>query len=352
MSQASVSKEPFGRTADGTPVDRYTLTNVNGMKVRLINYGATVTELWTADRQGQLADVVLGFDNLSQYETQSPYFGCIVGRVAFRIAGAQFELDGQTYHLSQNRKGGHLHGGVKGFSHCVWHAEPTADPQSPGVRLTLRSPDGDQGYPGNLDITVVYSLTPQNEMRIDCAATTDHATPINLTHHGYFNLAGAGRGTILDNVLQLDADRWIVADEPDVPSGVIAKVQGTPFDFTRPMSIGARIGQVGGKTRGYDLAYLHNQPEGRLSRIGTLLDPASGRSMDVSTNEPGVVFYCANFLDGTLRGKGGANYPQHSAVCLETGRPPDCVHYPHFPSTILRPGQTYRHTCVYRFSAS
>lgn len=351
MNESNLSREPFGCTADGTSVDRYTLTNANGVKVRLITFGATVTELWVPDREGHMADVVLGFDQLSQYETESPYFGCMIGRVAFRIAGGEFDLDGQTYHLTRNREGTHLHGGLKGFSHCVWQAEPIPDPQSPGVRLTLRSPAGDQGYPGALEVAVVYTLTPENTLQIDCTATTDRATPINMTHHGYFNLAGAGRGSILGHVLQLDADRWIPAEEPDLPSGTIAMVPDTPFDFTRPMPIGARIGQVGGNTRGYDLAYLHNYPDGKLARIATLNEPNSGRTMDVSTTEPGVIFYCGNYLDGTLRGKGGSIYPQYAGVCLETGRLPDSVHHPHFPSTILRPGETYRHTCVYRFYA-
>jgi len=349
MSKVGIETDRFGVTADGAAVERYTLRNSRGVTVRIITYGATVTELWTPDRQGRTADVVLGFDRLSQYETESPYFGCMVGRVAFRIAGGRFDLDGKTYKLTLNDGRQHLHGGAKGFSRVVWRAEPMPG-ETPAVRFTYHSPDGDQGYPGALETAVVYALTEQSELRIDCTATTDRPTPVNLTHHGYFNLAGAGLGDVLGHVLRLDADRWIPAEEPDLPSGTIAPVKETPFDFTRPTPIGARIAQVDGKTRGYDLAYLHNHPEGALARVATLHEPQSGRTMEVSTTEPGIVLYTGNYLDGSLKGKAGVVYPQYAGVCLETGRLPDSVHHPHFPSTILRPGQTYRHTCVYRFT--
>lgn len=348
--EATIERDAFGETADGVPVDRYTLRNARGMMVRIITYGATVTELWTPDRQGTAADVVLGFDHLSQYETQSPYFGCTVGRVAFRIAGGEFVLDDIPYRLTLNDGSHHLHGGAKGFSRVVWQAEPLPSGVVPGIRFKYRSPDGDQGYPGTLDATVVYTLTAEGGLRIDYTATTDRPTPVNLTHHSYFNLAGAGQGDVLGHVLEIDADQWIPAEEPDLPSGDVASVEGTPFDFTRPMPIGARVYQVGGKTRGYDLAYLHNHPDGDLARVATVYEPRSGRVMDVVTTEPGLVLYGGNYLDGSLRGKGGAAYAQYSGVCLETGRPPDAVHHPHFPSTILRPGQVYRHTCIYRFS--
>jgi len=350
MHEATIERDAFGQTADGVAVDRYTLRK-GGMTVRLITYGATVTELWTPDRQGTLADVVLGFDRLSQYETQSPYFGCTVGRVAFRIAGGKFDLDGRSYQLALNEGSDHLHGGTKGFSHVVWRAEPLPDPASPAVRFTYRSPDGDQGYPGTLDTAVVYALTENGELRIEYTATTDRPTPLNLTHHSYFNLAGAGCGDILGHVLQMDADRWIPAEKPDLPSGEVAPVTGTPFDFTRPTAIGARIREISGPTQGYDLAYLHNYPDGNMARVATLHEPRSGRTMDVSTNEPAIILYTGNYLDGSLRGKRGVPYAQYAGVCLETGRPPDAVHHPSFPSTILRPGQVYRHTCVYQFSA-
>jgi len=351
VPEATIEKEAFGQTADGTAVDRYTLRNGSGMTVRLITYGATVTELWTPDRQGAAADLVLGFDRLSQYETQSPYFGCVVGRVAFRIAGGKFDLDGRSYQLTVNDGGDHLHGGRKGFSHVVWEAESLPDPKSPAVRFTHRSPDGDQGYPGTLDTAVTYTLTEAGELRIDYTATTDRPTPVNLSHHSYFNLAGAGAGDILAHVLQLDADRWIPAEKPDLPSGEVAPVTGTPFDFLQPTPIGARIQQVGGPTQGYDLAYLHNHPDGNLARVATVHEQQSGRGMAVWTNEPAIILYTGNYLDGSLRGKGGVPYGQYAGICLETGRPPDAVHHPQFPSTILRPGQVYRHTCVYQFFA-
>jgi aldose 1-epimerase len=351
MGNVVLEQDAFGHTADGVPVDRYTLRNARGVIVRLITYGATVTELWTPDQQGRLADVVLGFDNLAQYETQSPYFGCMAGRVAFRIAHAEFTLDGRQYQLTRNDGLHHLHGGVRGFSRVVWQAEPTSSDLGPAVKFTYRSPDGDQGYPGTLAIAVVYTLTEQCELRIDCTATTDRPTLVNLTHHSYFNLAGAGSGDILGHVLQLDADRWIAGEEPDLPSGEIAPVQNTPYDFIRPTPIGARIHQAGSKIKGYDLCYLHNHPDGTLARVATVHEPFSGRTMEVSTTEPAIVLYTGNYLDGSLQGKNGTVYQKHAGLCLETGRPPDAIHYPIFPTIVLRPEQVYHHTCVYRFSA-
>lgn len=345
-----LEKDVFGITKDGISVDRYTLQNGRGAMVRLITYGATVTELWMTDRQGNRADLVLGFDELADYETHRPYFGTIVGRVAFRIALGEFTLDGKTHQLTLNNGPHHLHGGVKGFSHCVWQAEPISADANPAVKFTLCSPDGDQGYPGTLDVEVVYTLTEEDELRIDYSATTDQTTPVNLTHHSYFNLAGAGRGDILDHVLQLDADRWIPAEEPDLPSGKITSVEDTPYDFREPKVIGARIEQTDANARGYDLCYLCNHCDGKLNRVATLSEQTTGRTMDVLTTEPGVVLYTGNYLDDSLPAKGDAVYAKHAGVCLETGRPPDAVHHPHFPSTILHVGQTYRHTCVYRFS--
>jgi len=350
MKHDAIDKNSFGTTAEGQAVDCYTLRNSRGTTARLISLGATLTELWTPDRQGRMADIVLGFDNLKQYETQSPYFGSTVGRVAFRIAGGRFTLDGKPYQLAMNQESCHLHGGPRGFSWVVWRAERLERDEGPALRFTYRSPDGDQGYPGAMDASVVYTLTQQDELRIDHEAVADRPTIVNLTHHSYFNLAGAGQGDILDHVLQLDADRWIPADKPDEPSGAIASVAGTPYDFTRPTAIGARIRQTNPNTRGYDLCYLHNQPEGRLSQIAALEYEPTGRRMEVLTNEPAVVLYTANYLDGTLRGKNGKVYGQHAGVCLETGRPPDAANHPNFPSIVLRPGETYRHTCVYRFS--
>ena len=350
MSQVGPEKEPFGYTADGVPVDRYTLRNSYGIMARLINYGASVTELWTPDRQGRLADVVLGFDRLSEYESQNAYLGCMIGRVAFRIAKGQFVLGHKAHQLTLNDGPHHTHGGMRGFNRVVWQAEPMTSYMGPAVKFVYSSPDGDQGYPGTLDVAVVYTLTEENELWINCTATTDRPTPVNLTHHGYFNLAGAGEGDVLGHVLQIDADRWLPSNGPNLPTGEIASVTGTPFDFTRPKRIGAHMGQTGNRLAGYDLCYLRNHRDETLACVATLQEPVSGRRMEVKTTEPGVVLYTGNHLDGSLRGKNGAVYQRYAGVCLETGRPPDAIHYPYFPSVILRPGKTYRHTCVYRFS--
>jgi aldose 1-epimerase len=351
MNTSKLEKDVFGKTASGELVERFTLRNAQGMTARIITYGATVTELITPDRQGKPADIVLGFDDLASYESHDAYFGCIVGRVAFRIRDGNFVLDGKSYQLDLNAANVHLHGGPHGFSKRIWRAEPIENDDNPAVKFALRSPDGDQGYPGALDAAVIYSLTEKNELRIDFTATTDKPTLINLTHHGYFNLSGAGCGNILNHELQLDADRCIPPGAPDVPTGGIAPVADTPFDFTRPAVVGSRFGEIGGDPVGYDLAFLRNQTGSAMTRVAEVFDPATGRVMEVSTTEPAFVFYTANYLDGTLRGKGGAIYSQHAAFCIETGRPPDAINYPNLPSIVLRPGEIYRHQCTYRFSA-
>jgi len=345
-----IEKDVFGTTADGTPVDRYTLTNSHGLKLRLITYGATVTELDVPDRQGRFDDVVLGFDNLRQYETESPYFGCVVGRVAFRITEGKFELDGKSYQLTLNTGPHHLHGGVKGLSRVVWEAEPIDSPEQAAVKLTHLSPNGDQGYPGNLRLAVVYALNNRNEMTIEYTATTDQPTPVNLSHHGYFNLAGAASGDVLSHVLQLDADRYSVTDEAIIPTGELAPVDGTPFDFTRPTPTGARMDQIPGAAVGYDLAYLLARRDDSLAHVATVHEPVTGRVLEIDTTAPAMIFYTGDYLDGSLRGKGGAVYSRHAGFCLEPGHLPDSVHHPAFPSVILRPGETYRQTSVYRFS--
>jgi aldose 1-epimerase len=337
----------FGVTADGVAVERYTLRNAAGMTVKIITYGATVTELRAPDRQGRFADVVLGFDSLRQYETDSPYFGCTVGRVAFRITNAQFTLDGKLYRLTRNAGQHHLHGGVKGLSKVVWRAEPQVGQDLPAVKFSYRSPDGDQGYPGNLDVTVVYTLTERNELRIGYTAVTDQNTPVNLSHHSYFNLAGAGAGDVLGHLLQLEADRYTPTDAATIPTGEIVTVRGTPFDFLTKEKIGARIERVGG----YDLSYLRSESGRELVRVATLEEPISGRRMDVLTTSPAIILYTGNYLDGSLKGKSGVTYRKHAGVCLETGHLPDSVNQARFPTTILHPGKTYRETCIYRFSA-
>ena len=347
MNHSSIEKEAFGVTTDGTPVDRYTLRNDGGAMLRLITYGAVVTELHVPDRSGRVEDVVLGFDELKQYETVSPYFGCVAGRVAFRIAGGRFELDGKTYQLALNNGPHHLHGGTRGFSHLVWQAEPVERQDGPAVELTLASPDGDQGYPGNLRVSVVYMLTHRNELAVDFAATTDRPTPINLTHHGYFNLTGPALTDIRGHELWIDADRYSPLNKDLTPTGTIESVEGTPLDFTSPIAIGARQDGC------YDLAYLHNHADGflnnELEHVATAHDPATGRVMEVHTTAPAIILYSGIYLDGSLRGKNGAVYPKHAGFCMEAGHLPDSVNHAEFPSTILRPGETYRHRCVYRF---
>jgi aldose 1-epimerase len=351
MTTPRIEQDRFGTTRDGTAVERYTLTGRAGLKVRLIAFGATVTELWAPDRRGEPADVVLGFDSLERYETRSPYFGSTVGRVAFRIAHSVFTLEGRVYHLTPNNGPHHLHGGPGGFSWRVWSAEPIESADGPAVRFTLESPDGDQGYPGNLDATALYSVTDRNELRIELTAKCDRPTPVNMTHHGYFNLAGARSGDVLGHAVRIDADRYSTVDEATIPTGKLARVEGTAFDFREPTAVGARIKQLGGEPGGYDLAYLLTQHDAPLRPAAGVYEPKSGRVLEVLTTEPALIFYTGNYLDGTLRGKGGATYPKHAGLCLEPGGLPDAVNHPGFPSIILRPGETYRHTIVYQFSA-
>jgi aldose 1-epimerase len=346
MTKAGIEKEVFGTTSDGARVDRFTLRNAGGMTVRVVTYGATVTELHVPDRDGNLDDVVLGFDKLSQYETESPYFGCVAGRVAFRIAEGRFTLDGKSYQLTLNNGRHHLHGGVRGFSKVVWEAEAVEQDEGPTVRFTHLSHDGDQGYPGNLRATAVFTLTDKNELKIEFTATTDQPTPVNLTHHGYFNLAGAGSGDILDHVLQIDADQYTPTDEDLTPTGEFAAVRGTSFDFTAAKTIGDRVEDAGG---GYDLSYLHNHQDDSLAAVATAYHPTNGRAMEVLTTAPAIVLYTGHYLDGTLQGKRGKTYPKFAGLCLEPGHLPDAVHHPKFPSVILHPGETYEHTCIYRF---
>jgi aldose 1-epimerase len=350
VAQVGIENDLFGVTSEGTPVERWTLRNRAGAVVRLIAYGATVTEWHVPSRAGAVDDVVLGFDRLDPYETQSPYFGCTVGRVAFRITGGRFRLNGKEYQLSLNVPPHHLHGGVRGLSRVVWRGVPFESQQSLGVRFTHHSPDGDQGYPGNLDVEVVYALGDDNALRIDYVATADRPTPVNLTHHSYFNLAGHASGDVLGHVLQLEASRYTPLDARRIPTGQIASVEGTPYDFRKPTAIGARMSQVLAEAGGYDLSYLRDAPGDNLVRVATLAEPRTGRVMEVHSTQPAIVLYTGNYLDGTLRGKGGAVYRRHAGVCIETAHLPDSVNQPAFPSIVLGPGQRYRHTCVYRFS--
>lgn len=351
---ASISSEPFGALPDGEAVTLYTLTNGKGMEMRVIDYGAIILSLTAPDADGRFDDVTLGYDSLSDYLDETPYFGAVIGRYGNRIAGGRFELDGVTYELAKNNGPNHLHGGVRGFDKVVWDAVPFEREDAVGLIFRRTSPDMEEGYPGNLSATVTYTLTDENEIVFDYEATTDEATPVNLTQHAYFNLAGDGERDILGHVLTINADHFTPVDSTLIPTGEIRPVEGTPFDFTEPTPIGARINQDNEQLRrglGYDHNFvLNGSGEDSLVLAARLYEPTTGRVMEVLTTEPGVQFYSGNFLDGSLTGKNGAVYEHRYGLALETQHFPDSPNQPAFPSTILRPGETYRSTTVYRFS--
>jgi aldose 1-epimerase len=352
-TRAPSQKSSFGKTKEGAPVDLYTLTNQHGMVAKIMTYGATLTELLVPGKTGAPTNVVLGFDTIEPYLAGTPYFGATVGRIGNRIAKGAFTLNGKTYKLATNNGPNHLHGGIKGFDKVVWKAEPVTAKDGQAVKFTYRSADGEEGYPGNLDATVVYTLTGADELRIEYTATTDKATPVNLTNHSYFNLAGEGNGTIVNHVMMINADAMTPVDAALIPTGKIDPVKGTVFDFTTPTAIGARIEKVPGPPPvGYDHNYvLRAAPAGQPMRLAArVTEPTSGRTMEVRTTEPGVQFYTGNFLDGTIKNRKGVPYQKHSAFCLETQHFPDSVNQPSFPSTILEPGKTYQTTTVYAFT--
>ncbi|WP_435011121.1 aldose epimerase family protein [Tundrisphaera lichenicola] len=345
-----VERMEFGKTPEGTPVQLYVLTN-GRVTAKVMTYGAILTELDVPDRDGKPADVVLGFDTLEGYLAGHPYFGATVGRVANRIGGAGFSLDGQNYSLAVNNGPNTLHGGLKGFDKVVWKAEDVSGPAGPAVKFTYLSKDGEEGYPGNLNVAVTYTVTADAALRIDYQATTDKATPVNLTNHSYFNLAGPASGPILGHELMLAADKYTPGDDTFIPTGAIEPVAGTPLDFTRPTPIGARIDQIRGEPGGYDHNFVLD-PSAKLTRpAATVYEPTTGRVMEVFTTEPGVQLYTGNFLDGTIKGKGGVVYKKRQAFCLETQHYPDSIHHANFPSTVLRPGETYTQTTIYKFSS-
>jgi aldose 1-epimerase len=351
VQEDSVQKATFGKLDDGTEIEQYTLRNTNGMVAKIITYGATLTELWVPDKAGKSADVVLGFDSLQGYlNPNQPYFGGTIGRYANRIAKGKFTLDGKQYTLAINNGPNSLHGGKFGFNRRVWKAQPEKIAHGAAVRFSYLSKDGEEGYPGNLSVMVTYALTDDNALKISYRATTDKATPINLTNHSYFNLAGAGNGNILKETLWLDADKYTPTDSTLIPTGELKPVAGTPYDFRKPMEIGARISQIP-EIGGYDINYVLNGKMGLLRRIAEVKDAASGRVMEVSTTEPGVQLYIGIGLDGSLHGVGGA-YQKYGAVCLETQHFPDSVNHPNFPSAILRPGKVFRSETIYKFSTS
>ena len=342
--QARVHKSSFGTLPGGTAVDLYTLANANSLVAKVTNYGAIITELHVPDRQGALDDIVLGFDNLEQYLKGHPFFGATVGRFANRIAKGRFTLDGKTYALATNNGPNHLHGGVKGFDKKVWQAEPQA---GAAVKFSYTSPDGEEGYPGTLAVAVRMTLTDTNELRLDYVATTDKTTSVNLTNHSYFNLAG--EGSALDHEMMIAADCFTPSDSTLIPTGEIKSVKDTPMDFTTPQPIGSRFSQLHNNPIGYDHNYVLNAGGKGLALIARAREAKSGRVMEVLTTQPGVQFYTANFLNGSLKGKRGVVYNQHCAFCLETQHFPDSVNQPKFPSVILRPGQTYRQSTIYKF---
>ena len=349
-----LAKEPFGRLADGTAVERYRLTNAGGMEVDVITYGGIVTAIRVPDRDGWPANVVLGLPTLEDYVAKNPYFGTITGRYANRIAGGRFTLEGKEYRLALNNGPNSLHGGKIGFDKRVWKASEAAAPDGVALALSYLSPDGEEGYPGNLAVKVTYTLTDADELRLDYEATTDKATVVNLTSHSYFNLAGDGSGGVEDHELLLNAGAYTPVDATLIPTGAVEKVAGTPLDFTRPTPIGARLRDgheqlVRG--RGYDHNFVLDKPApGALSLAARVREPRSGRVLEVRTTEPGMQLYTGNFLDGTLVGGAGRMYRQGDGFCLETQHFPDSPNRPAFPSTVLRPGEIFRSTTVYRFT--
>ena len=349
-SAAMPTAASFGKTTDGTEVQLFTLTNASGAKATISNFGGTLTSLLVPDKDGKMGDVILGFDNVSGYQSpefrkSNPYFGALIGRYGNRIAKGKFTLEGKTYTLASNNGANTLHGGKVGFDQVVWTAEPGASAGGQSLKLTYLSKDGEEGYPGNLSMTVVYTLTNANALKIDYTATTDKTTVVNLTNHAYFNLSHGTSKDILAHEVTLPADRYNVVDAGLIPTGELRPVAGTPFDFTTPHAIGERIAQVPG---GYDHNWVLNTATGQHP-AATVYDPASGRTMTVTTDQPGIQFYTGNFLDGTLKGKGGVVYGKNAGFCLETQHFPDSPNQPKFPSTVLKPGETLHSASTYTF---
>lgn len=347
-ARMSIAKERFGQTPDGQQVDLYTLTNANGLRSKVTNYGAILVSMEVPDRNGKLADVTLGYDSLDRYLKRGSFFGATVGRYANRIGKAGFVLNGVEYKLAANSGPNHIHGGSKGFDKVVWEAERVETKDAVGVRMSYLSKDGEEGYPGNLKCSVTYTLTNNDELKISYGAETDKTTVVNMTNHSYWNLAGQGNGDVLGHELLLNADRYTVADKGLIPTGEIRTVKGTALDFTKPVTIGARIAQVGS---GYDHNYVLNSGGGSLALCARVYEPASGRLMEVYTTEPGVQLFTGNFLDGSVAGKAGKMYKRHGGFCLETQHFPDSPNKPEFPSVVLEPGRKYATTTVHKFYA-
>lgn len=349
------TKEVYGFLPDGRTADLYTFINKNGLEMKVTNYGGIVVSLKTPDRNGKMEDIVLGYEKLEDYLKNNPYFGCLVGRYGNRIAKGKFTLDGKTYDLAVNNDPNHLHGGLKGYDKVLWDASVADLEGATGLRLTYKSKDLEEGYPGNLDVSVLYALTDANELRIEYTATTDKKTPVNLTHHGYFNLSGDCKMDILSHQLQIDASAFTPVDKTLIPNGEQRKLDGSPLDFRQMKPIGQDINKEEDEQIKFGLGYDHNYvltggKTEHLHSAAKVYEPVSGRLMEVETTEPGVQFYSGNFLDGTLTGKGGVVYKKRWGLCLETQHFPDSPNQPSFPTTILEPGQTYNSLTVYRFS--
>lgn len=352
FSSNRISQEPFGRAKDGAPITLYRLRNAGGAEARICNYGGIVVSLRVPDRDGKLGDVVLGYDRLADYIKDNPYFGALIGRYGNRIAAGQFTLDGRQYTLATNKYPNSLHGGVQGFDKVVWQARPIMTSEGPALQLTYLSHDGEEGYPGNLQVTVLYTMTTNNALKVQYTATTDRDTVVNLTQHSYFNLAG--KGTILDHEVQIPADKFTPVDRALIPTGELRPVDGTPFDFRKPVTIGARVNQDDEQLKfgkGYDHNWVINKKTGELSLMARVYEPISGRVLEVLSTEPGLQFYSGNGLDGTRVGKGGWVYQSRDAFCMEPQHYPDSPNHLNFPSVVLHPGETYKNTIIYKFSA-
>ena len=350
-SPDQLSRQTFGQTKDGTEVYLFTLRNPHGAEAKISSYGGIVTSLKVPDRDGKMGDVVLGYDNLADYLKESPFFGALIGRYGNRIAKGHFTLDGKEYTLATNNYPNALHGGNKGFDKVVWEPKAVTTPDGPGLKLTYLSKDGEEGYPGNLSVTVVYTLTADNALKVEYTATTDKDTVVNLTQHSYFNLAG--KDTILNHTVMIPADKFTPVDSTLIPNGELRPVDGTPFDFRKPTAIGARINQDDEQLKfgkGYDHNWVVNKPLGQFGLMARVTEPTTGRILEVFSTEPGLQFYSGNFLDGTLKGKGGWVYPFRAAFCMEPQHYPDSPNKPEFPTVVLKPGQTYHNTIVYKFS--
>lgn len=347
----NIEKEVFGTTSAGETAYLYTLTNANGVEMKITNYGGIIVSWKVPDRDGNFGDVVLGYDSLSHYIADSPYFGCLVGRYGNRIAKGKFTLNGKEYTLAINNEPNHLHGGIKGFDKVLWQVKEFVTDETVGLDLSYLSPDGEEGYPGNLNVNVKYTLNNENQLRIDYEATTDAPTVVNLTNHSYFNLAE--KGDILDHVLWLNADNFTPVDSTLIPTGEIKSLDSSPLDFRQPTAIGARINAEDEQIKfglGYDHNFVLNQADGSLRKVARVTEPTTGRVLEVFTTEPGVQFYSGNFLDGTNIGKGDQVYEYRNGFCLETQHYPDSPNQPNFPSTVLNPGETYESTTIYQFS--